>query len=239
MSDTKVLDKKIVSLIKNATDTAYVLGVESLIVDSGGVRGYNKHEGIIIAELEELDIPFERMGLSRLDSLRSRMALLNKQKGRVEAQLRKNGEDVLKLVFKGERLSFEFRCSDVKNIKDIPSKKLNDDPYFTFYMTEEEINTISQGRTAMRAENMYLAGNEDGVVVKLSDTNGDILTCDLDTDLDIHTEKEKFHLTLNVKKMLPVFKSMVSEGNARVDVIKNDILAFKVNGLKVFMMPEV
>ena len=231
-----------VSTILDATNLGCILDIEGLIFDEHGIRGYNDVEGVIIAAISnDYDFEFDSLGLARLQSLKHKFGLLQKlDEVDVDAVKKKNSEDVIeKLHFKCGKVDFDFRCALTKTIKDIPSKTLNKKPKFSFTITKDDVSHITQGTSSMRSANMTIQGTKDVVKFRFSCETGDTMNYRLDSDLKIHGDEDTMSLTVNIKKMLPIFRRAVQEGDFVLNILKNNIVYVSVMDFDIFVMPEV
>jgi len=238
---TEQLSSRSVKLIMEASTLANKLGVEGLIFDAVGIRGYNDDDGIIIASIKDYDFEFTSLGLSRLGSLMSKSTLFKSIDAIKVTMIPKksNAEVIEKLHFDGGKMDFEFRCALPQAIRDIPSTKMNKNALFYFEITQEDVANISKGMSAMRSQNMTMQGNAENVRFRFSDDAGDILNFVIDSDMESLGENDTVSLTLNLKKMLPIFKIAVQEGNFRLNILKNNILYITIGNMDVFVMPEI
>ena len=235
------LSEETVKLILDSSKLAHMLGVSGLIFDGKGIRGYNDDEGVIVAALGNHDFEFESLGLTRLDSLKNKASLIKDSDNmRVTAVPRKGKTDIIeKLEFDCGKIKFEFRCALTKGITDIPQTKMNIRPIFHFDITPDDVSMISKGVAAMRSKNMTIRGNGDDVEFRFSDDTGDILNFKIDSDLTAVEDGDEVSITLNIAKMLPIFKLAGHEENFRLNILKNNILHISIMDMDVIVMPEV
>ena len=242
------LSSDTVSLILDTTSLATVLGIEGLVLDHEGIRGYNDDDGIIVASLRDFGFEFESLGIARLLALRHKSTLLKKADGFTVDAVKHSHDDTVieKLYFDCGKVNFEFRCALAKSIKDIPPNKetgkrvLNTkNPRFSFEFTEEDVKAVSEGKAAMRSTNMTIQ-NRDGILrFRFSDDTGDILNFRVDSDVSSDGEEDNFSLTINLKKMYPIFKLAAQGGNFTLNILKSNIIHIIIGELDVLVMPEV
>lgn len=234
------LDNETVSLILDATNLACILGVEGLIVDKDAIRGFNDDQGVMVLISGPFDFEFKSIGISRLPSLKQKFKLLSESEVSVDAVPRKNTPDVIeKLNFDCGKINFEFRCALTKAIKDVPSLKINKSPVFKFELTEDDYILMTKSASAMRSKNMTIQSSDDGVRLRFSDDTGDILNCDVETELGSSGDVENMSLTVNLRKMLPIFKLAIHDGKFTLNILKNNIVHIEIGSMEVFVMPEV
>lgn len=231
-----------ISTILDATNLGCILGIEGLIFDEDGIRGYNDVEGVILAAISnDYDFEFDSLGLARLQSLKHKFGLLqNLDEVTVKAIKKKDSNDIIeRLHFECGKVDFDFRCALTKSIKDIPKKKLNKKPVFSFTITKDDVNHITQGTSSMKSANMTIQGTKDVVKFRFSCETGDIMNYRLDSTLEIYGDEDVMSLTVNIKKMLPILRIAVQEGNFTLNILKNNIVYVSVAGLDIFVMAEV
>jgi hypothetical protein len=82
--------------------------------------------------------------------------------------------------------------------------------------------------------------NRDGSLkFRFSDDTGDILNFKVDSEVSSDGKEENFSLTINLKKMLPIFKLAAQDGKFRLNILKNNIIHIIINDIDVLVMPEV
>ena len=242
------LSSDTVSLILDTTNLATVLGIDGLVLDQEGIRGYNDDDGIIVASLKNYGFEFESLGIARLLALRHKSNLLKNADGfTVDAVQHKHDDAIIeKLYFDCGKVNFEFRCALAKAVKDIPPNKetgkrtLNTkNPRFSFDFTEEDVKAVSEGKAAMRSTNMTIQSRDGSLKFRFSDDTGDILNFKVDSEVSSDGKEENFSLTINLKKMIPIFKLAAQDGKFRLNILKNNIIHIIVNDIDVLVMPEV
>lgn len=234
------LSESTIKLILEAAMLANKLGVEGIIFDEAGIRGYNNDEGVIVASYEDYGFEFDKLALTRLSSLMNKATLLAKcETLKVSIVPKAKAPDVIeKLEFDGGKMSFDFRCALPQAIQDLPKQPVIN-PLFYFDITQEDVSNISKGLSAMRSKHMTIQGNGSDVNFRFSDDAGDILNFEIDGDLESKGEDDSVSLTINIKKMLPIFKIAVQGGDFRLNILKNNILYIAVGNMDVLVMPEV
>ena len=234
------LSTEIVSLMLNATNLSCILGIEGLIIDGDAIRGFNDQQGVMVLANGPFDLEFDKIGIARLTNLKQKFKLISESDVTVEAVPKATNPDVIeKLKFDCGRIDFEFRCALPRAITDVPSLKINKTPVFQFEITEEDYLMMTKGASAMRSKNMTIQNSSDGVRFRFSDDTGDILNCDVSTTLDSNGSTENLSLTVNLRKMLPIFKLAVQPGKFKLNILKNNIVHVTVGDMEVFVMPEV
>jgi hypothetical protein len=247
------LSEKTTDIIIEAVRLSNNVGIEGLIFDEHGVRGYNDDEGVIVASLKNHNFEFASLGLSRLGSFKKKLRLLDdsdtlevsadttkpKEDANLLSQVATPDEMVETLKFKCGKIKFEYRCASPHHITDIPKKSLNLDPVFQFMITKDDISTISKGYNAMTTKNMEIIGKGGNVEFKFTDETGDSLNFSIDGDLESIGDDKEVTLTINLKKMLPIMSMAAQDGNFTINILKMNIVHIVIGELDVIVMPEV
>jgi hypothetical protein len=234
------LSENTINKIISATNLACLLQIDGIILDDQGIRGYNDDEGVIIAAIDDFDFEFESLGLLRLQSLKNKISVLRDSEFTIEALPKKRNDKIIeKLHFESGKIDFDFRCALPKSITDVPRKKFNKNAEFSFEITDEDVNTIIQGISSMRCQNMTIQGTPKLVRFRFSDETGDVFNYKLDSDLKLGGDSDTMSLTINVKKMLPILKIAAQPGKFRLNILANNIVYLSVNDLDIFVMAEV
>lgn len=235
------LSQSTIEYILEATNFACTLQIEGLIFDDEGIRGYNDTEGVVLAASDDFDFEFDKLGINGLSNLKSKFGILGDlSEVKVKAISKKDKDDIIeKLHFQSGKVDFDYRCALPKSITDIPSKKLNRNPLFSFEVTTDDVEYITQGTNAMRSKNMTIQGTDEGVKFRFSDETGNILNYELDSELESHGEDDAVSLTINARKMLPIFKLAVRDEKFKVNILKNNIVFLSIGEMDIFVMPEV
>lgn len=235
------LSKHTIDLILQATHLCSILDVPNLILDDAGIRGYNDSEGIAVASFGDHNFEFESLGLARITALKQRTSIIKDlSKLTVTGHYKKGNDDVVeKLVFSCGKINFDFRCAVANRLIDTPTTKLDTTPLFYFDLTEEDVSTITQGASAMRTKNVTIQSVNDRVNFRFSDETDDILNVEADSAVTNNSDSDSFSLTINIKKMLPIFKLAVQEGSFRLNILKNKSIHVVIGDMDVLVMPEV
>lgn len=239
---TKKIGKETLEHITNSIHLANAFGIDGLIYDKHGIRGYNDDDGVMIAALKDFDFEFEKMALSRVATLKPKILLLNKLENvKVEYEEKFKGEETLvsKLIFKSNKLQFDFRCANPNTVRSVPTK-LKKSPIFSFEMSKDDVNQLTHSYSAMRTKNMSITGNDEKIEFKLTDDAGDVLTYELESELECHTDENEVSFVLNLQKMLPIFRMAVDhEDLLTINILTNNTLLIDIKGLDFIVMPEV
>lgn len=243
---SKPLSKGTLGLLQDAINTASVLGIERMVIDSHSLRGDSQDNGtmMIYPFPKDTELEFGSMGISRIGVLRARMRLLDNE-GSVtpEYKVRDSGEKfVFRLELKRNKTKIDFKCADPSQIR--APKALNDPDHFGFKFSEDDIKLMLRGKAAMQSELVTLE-SKDGKSIEfsISASEGDVLRHELESVLDTKTDRETFVVTYKSKFLFPLLKEIIEDAKdgEMIDVLLTNrgILKIEVNGIPTYLFPEV
>jgi len=237
-----ILSKNSVDLILQAAEIGHVLGVDGIILDNDkGLRGYNDVDGVVITSTGSVDFGPTSIGLARLSSLRQKATVMSKEETyTVETVDHPNKPNIVeKLIFNSGHMDFEFRCALPRTITDVDPKQLNITKLFNCDITDEDITLMMRAKRGMSGDFMTIQMVNGELQFRFSDDTGDILNIKADTELNKLGKDDLVSLTINTKKMFPIFKMAVHDGKFRLNILQKNIILLNINTLDVLVMPEV
>jgi hypothetical protein len=90
----------------------------------------------------------------------------------------------------------------------------------------------------MRSKNVTIQGKDGKAGFRFSDDTGDLLNFTVDSPLQTHTDSNEITMTINLVKMLPIFR-LASTTNFKLNIIKNNIMHIVLDKIDILVMPEV
>ncbi|QDJ96497.1 hypothetical protein Xoosp13_311 [Xanthomonas phage Xoo-sp13] len=243
MSDK--VSKELQNKLQRALKTATSLGVEKIVVDNHSIRGDSQENStMFILPFEagtELDIG--AMGITRVQELNSRIKLL-KDEGTLLADFktRDSGDKfVLRLVLKRDKTSIDFKCADPAMLK--CPKALNDPDHFSFSFTKEDVDLMNSSKSVMKSDKVSFTSKDQKTVnFTISASEGDILSHELETDLDIKTDTDTFTVSYKTNILFPVLKELTTDlkkDTVTVTITRRGIMKLDVHGIPAYVFAEV
>lgn len=234
------LSKDLVSYIRNAVKVAKIVGIESIAIEKDLIRAMDENKTVVICHTTDVpDLPFDGIGIGRLDLFSSRFALVDGRDGfSTEAEInnKDNLDQVSQLIFKATGIKIEYRCAESSKIK--APKVIKDPMKYEFKLTADGVDTLVKAQNAMGVDFVTVISNKKGVTFELVDTNNDVFShefADQAVDLEERTEVEFVH-RYPVKTLIALFKQNSSQP---VEVSGKGILKSVINGLDVFVLPSI
>jgi len=237
------LDQSIVDYIFNVVKTAKLVNIDNIIIEPGLVRAMNDGRTVVLRSAENVpDLPFSSIGITRINDILARYEIVSKIDGfYVEAKTDSDGEYATQLILKAKRTKVDYRCGDPRTLN--APKQINDVMCHNVELSESVVEMLVKGAAAMGSENVSFISDNDGVVFKLADDNKDIFKCEFETRaIPIANAEGKmpssnsFAHSYSVKTLLALFKN-------HTDVVfsigQKGIISFPINGLTVYVIPQV
>lgn len=229
------IEKEILNLILLATETAKLLSIEDIIIDKNGIRALHPDRTSLILFKQELPLPFESIGINRLNILQQRLNVI-KDFNDINIDAQVDGENNVKILkFSNKNLSVSYRCANSKTIS--APKNVNENFFREVSFTKDAFEMLSKANSAMKSEFFSLISNENGVSFELVDSNNDVFSYVFSTKIDIMDKEfsETFVYKYDIKEFLPILKH---NPNTKVQIGEKGILKLLVNGLDVLIVPK-
>lgn len=241
---SKEFGKGTVSILQDALNTATMLGVERLVIDSLSLRGESQENGtlMLLPFPDGTELDFGAIGIGRVSVLKARMKLLSDGSITPEYKQRDSGEKfVFRLELKKNKTKIDFKCTDPSQIR--APKAFKDPDAFGFQFTAEDIKLMVSAKSVMQADTVtFKSSDTNGVNYTISASEGDALVHELDSTLDTLTDTDSFLVSYKTKILFPVLKEISEDAkDSAVEVIitKRGILKIEVNGIPAYVFPEV
>jgi hypothetical protein len=254
------LSTEVKQYIGNVLKIAKTLDIPYIVFDNECVRGNHQDEGSMIIQREgKPQFPFTTMGIARIPVLMSRLGLLGSDV-KIEAEERdRNGPTgqqqldfvtgatapavsrlVFKLLLSKGRTKLDYKCADPALFDKIP-RNLKDPPFFSFRIDAETVKLLQSMRTALDGEIVTLSGGKNGVVFKVSDTDGDQMDHHASNSVIYTSEcdKEHFNFSYKNKILIPLLKDALVDDHVDIVLTRRGFLNLKVLGVNVYLTTEL
>lgn len=233
-----------IKYLKNAITTAQLVGAETMVITPGLVRAMDENRAVFILQNKDVpDMEYGSIGLTRLPSLASRMRIAEELKDySISATTLNEDEDMFAraLVITATGLKVDYRCADpVKLVaaSQAGPKQMNDDMEFCVEFEDCAVDMLQKGQAAMKSETVSIISN-DGVTFELLDVNNDVFAHQFADDAVnlLGNDTTKFAHRYPTKNLLMLFKN-ADEG--LLTISKRGLLCISINGLSVYIFPQV
>ena len=238
------LDPDTLAYILNVVKTAKLVGIDNIIIEPDAVRAMDDGRAVVLYQSENVpDMPFGSIGLTRIDVLTARYDIAKTTPNfTVETETKVDGNTTFatSLIMKGKGTKIDYRCANPTKIN--APKQINDTLRFRVQLNADAVSLLQKGTAAMGAENVAIISDQ-GVSFELVDVNNDVFKHTFadnvelipDTDGNV-ASSSKFAHRYPVKILLALFRN---NPNGTFSIGQKGILSFSVNGLTVFVLPQV
>lgn len=223
-------------VLTRATSVARALQIEAFAITEGVVKGVSNSGMLIVDEYPDPDF---NIGVTRVQALHTRLAMIAESGNGVTAEYTKDKTDtyINKIFLKSKRTKVEFNCAKPELIK--APKRLADKKIAAFTITPSTLATLKRAASAMGSTLLSFSIDETSVVVRLKDDGGDIFEHTID---DSSIETTEFYeqpgtFVYNIKNFLQTLKD--TGENGKVEVTVRGFLACKYDGFTVYLTQEI
>lgn len=232
------LDTASLAYIQNVVETASLVHIDNIIIEPGKVRAADTDRTIVL--LQTKDVPsmsFGSIGLNRLDIFTSRYEIAKICDNlEVEVVMDDKNEFARALIMKGNGAKIDYRCANPATLQNIP-KSANDIVKYRIKMTPEAVLLITRGISAMKADEIELIGDKDGVSFKMEDVNKDVFTYKFSDDIQAVDDGTvaKFAHRYPIKNLLILFKQ---RPDSYFHITSRGVIKIAVNNLDLYIPPR-
>lgn len=229
-------------LIKNAVDIASVLGVESVVMDSFSLRGENKELGIaIMMPTDDITLQFDAIGIGRVLLLKNRLQMLDD--ATIEFEFMGDGQEeknISRLTLSVGRTSVGFKCHDPRMIK--APKSITDPVFYEMNLEDADVETIIKGIANMATDTINFSTDEETIVVKISDVNGDVFSHELNSTVEIKDDTAgSLSKSYKSKTLRTIFTNYIRKDDNSIlpiSITRRGIMRISVLGMGIYVFPE-
>lgn len=227
-----------IAYILNVVKTAKMVGIDSVIIEDGLVRGMDDDNSVVLFQNENVhELECGSVGLTRLDVLTARYDIAQSQEGfSVEATVAKDEDWARSLSLKAKGVNVDYRCANPTQIK--APKQVNDTMTYSVQLNSDAVILLQKGLAAMSSDTVSIISGDEGVAFKLTDVNNDVFKhtfSDGAVNID-GGDKTDFAHRYHLKTLLALFKH---NPDGTFSIGAKGILSFPINGLTVFVLPRV
>ena len=224
------LDDETLGYLQTVVNTALLVGIDNIIIEDGKVRAIDDNKTVVIFQDESVPEMDWAIGLNRINVFTSRFDIIKtRDDARVEVTVDDDRGFVRSLVMKSKGIKVDYRCANPTTIQ--APRQINDEILHRIPLTGEAVMLLQKGQAAMGADTVSVISNADGVAFELRDINNDVMSHTF-----VEGDHPNFAHRYPVKTLLAMFKSN-SEGDFEIG--KKGMLKFPVNGLDVYVIPQV
>ncbi len=165
--------------LNNLLATAAIAGIESIVIDNGFASGYTNQKTIFVSNSEEIPKLTQKIGLGRINHLRSRLDLVASNSDMyIDAKESDRGEISMLELISG-KTKIQYRCMATSLIK--APKGSGDDGWRIVNINKTQSQLILNSVKVMGAKDLTLIIKKEGTIIfQISDAIHDQMTVELD-----------------------------------------------------------
>jgi len=235
-------DNELKTFVLKAVKMANKLGISNLILDNICLRGATD-TGVMIIDPTIPTLPFNDLGIPRVDVLASRLALMDEDDLDISyvTKERDGGEEyVYRLVLISGTTRVEFRCGNATKFGRIP-KKIKNEIFYEITIPKESIELMNRATRGFKSETIRLVGSKNGLIAQCSDIEGDEFK-HVVTDEIFFTpacDERKFKFSYNMRDVVSNLKRGLDQNDSlEVNISKMGFLVFPIDGIQIWIAPE-
>lgn len=224
-----------ITCLEKLLTTCAIVDIDSIIIEDGTVRGVNEDKScVIISSVSVPELPeLYKMGLSRLSTLNTRLALFKSDPQTIVDARENDRGEISSLEISSPSAKVQFRCTSAALIK--APKKINDTVKFMLELDRDQVPFILSGAKSMGAKKAVIASKKDGTFFEFTDTNQDTFSIRVGDSLD---EVFAHHFPAGV--FLPLLRAVINnEGAIILNIGEIGTLNLTVNGYPLTILPQI
>lgn len=226
--------------LQSVLATCSIVGIDAVIIEDGVIRGANESKTAAIISSTNVPKFTQRIGISRLSSLKQRLDLFAGSTGAViDARETERGE-ISTLEISAGRNKAQFRCTSSVLIK--APKQINDEASVKVYLAKDECKMLLDATRVMGAKKVVLCVRPDGhVEFEVSDATNDSFKIELATAaerLDDETGTQVFYYPADVFSA-GLRSSSADNDTTTLQVGQIGTIKLVINGHSVTLLPQI
>lgn len=240
-----ICDVASMTFIKNAVDTAELIGVDSMLFRPGLVSGIGGKTGMSVVMLHEhtKELSFDVLGIMQPKDLKSRFNLIDLNAGSIELDTVQERIDddptqrrlISSMTMKKGRMKITYAAGSPKAIR-APRRISFEETHqlpLDVALTHASLSNATRALLCDADTTVALSASKGELIASVQDRNNDVYE-DVVSTLGA-TAAFSHRYILNY--FLPLIKAHTS--SMPVSISKEGLLKFNINGLTVYQLPKV
>jgi hypothetical protein len=225
----------------NILSTCSVGDIQSVIIEDGLVRGINESKTCVI--ISDFNVPKfpQKIGLSRLGSLKQRLDLFTNAAGTVIDAKESDRGEISSLDISAGRNKVQYRCTSTMLIK--APKVINDEAAVRVFVEKDELKMVLNAIKVMGGKKVLIAIKKDRAVsFQISDATNDNFSSAINTPAERLSDEDMDSVAhyYPADIFFAVFKNQADEFDTiAFDVGAVGTIKTKVNGHAITLLPQI
>ncbi len=226
-----------IDFIETVVKTGQSVNIDNVIIEPNMVRAIDDARTVVLYQNKNVpDMPFGSIGLNRINVLLSRLEIAKTQDNFTVDVVASDDDDYARAItMKGTGTKIDYRCANPTTIQ--APRQINDNLVYRVQLNAEAVSLLQKGQVAMGSETVTIM-SDDGVSFELTDVNSDAFKHTFAPDVDLLDEDASptFTHRYPVKTLLALFKQ---NPDGYFEIGEKGILSISVNGLNIYVLPQV
>jgi len=231
------LTQDLIDFIETVVKTGQSVNIDNVIIEPDMVRAIDDARTVVLYQDSDVpEMPFGSIGLNRISVFLSRLEIAKTQDNFTLDVVVNDGEEYARsIAMKGTGLKVDYRCANPTTIQ--APRQINDNLVYRIQLNAEAVSLLQKGQVAMGSETVTIV-NDDGVSFELTDVNSDAFKHTFAPDVELLDEDAPASFTHRypAKTLLALFKQ---NPDGHFDIGEKGILNITVNGLDIYVLPQV
>lgn len=241
------LNSETIEQLNQLLTVSSLVSIDNIIIEDGIARGVNEDKTVVL--ISDQNIPSfgegNKVGLSRLSMLATRLNLVKGKDGDVQVEVKTaSNKDVTHLEISGSGAKVQYKCTASNLIK--APKAVNVLPTWKIDIPVEQLNLIQNGANAMGSKKAILnrkGGKE--VFIEFVDTNQDAFTLQIADSASFIGEEEMpnpvFIYYYPAKLLVSLLKAASADNQKDITIIIGNVgtLQAVVSGHMLTVIPTM
>lgn len=229
-----------ISNLSSILSTCAIGGIESIIVEDGNLRGIDEARTFVIISQHNIPKFPQKIGLSRLGSLKQRMELFVGNSATVMQANESERGEISSLDIAAGRNKVQFRCTSTMLIK--APKAVNDTETHRLTFSKEELKLVLNAAKVMGSKTIQLVIKKDGTVsIIVNDAANDAFSMVLDAPAqNIGDDGDSVVHYYHAAAFMSVMREHAASNDVAGAVIgEAGTFRTALNGHTVYLLPKV
>jgi hypothetical protein len=231
------LSQDLISFIETVVKTGQSVNIDNVIIEPDMVRAIDDARTVVLYQNTNVpEMPFGSIGLNRINIFLSRLEIAKSQDNfTLDVTVDDDAEYARAVTMKGTGTKIDYRCANPATIQ--APRQINDNLIYRVQMNAEAVSLLQKGQVAMGSETVTIV-SDDGVSFELTDVNSDVFKHTFAPDIELLDEdaSPSFTHRYPAKTLLALFKQ---NPDGHFDIGEKGILNISVNGLSIYVLPQV
>lgn len=232
-----ILKRDDVSKLGIVLHVANIAGFESLILEEGRVRALNESKTCALVASEGGPVLPQKMGLSRLSALRSRLELFSAEGLQINA-VESSRSEIAQLELSSGKSKAQFRCTSTALIS--APQSINDEPAAVLSVSGQEIKLLLDAVRAMGSKLVRIAVNENGrVKIEVSDSTNDVFSAELESAAEFINSSDSNTFSYSTDVLCPILRACNDRTATDLVIGEKGTLSVSLLGFPLTLLPQI